>query len=48
MPGEANAIQAGINRLNEQLRNEQNPVEIEKLKAAIEKLKEQLKEITGR
>ncbi len=27
MPGEANAIQAGINRLNEQLRNEQNPVE---------------------
>jgi len=43
MPGEANALQASINRLNEKLRNEKDPVEIEKLKNAIKELQEELK-----
>lgn len=45
MPGEANAIQAGINKLMEKLKNEKDPVEIEKLKNAIKELQEELKSI---
>lgn len=43
MPGEANAMQAVINRLIEKLKNEKDPVEIEKLKNAIKELQEEMK-----
>lgn len=45
MPGEANAIQAQINRLNEKLQNAKDPVEIEKLKNAIRELQDELKNL---
>lgn len=47
MPGEANAMQASINKLAEKLRNEKDPVEIEKLKKAIKDLEEEMKSLFG-
>lgn len=43
MPGEANVMQARINKLIESLKNEKDPVEIEKLKNTIKELQEELK-----
>jgi hypothetical protein len=44
MPGEGNAIQHQINKLNEQLKTATDPAVIAKLTDAIKDLKEQLQQ----